>query len=159
MLGWFYGLALGAERFEHFTRHRRDRLLGELLGIERFASADTMRRLFLSFNYSRLTEVSERLMRFSLLGARPILLGHTLDLDSAVFCRYGGQQGEFKGLQSEEAEATIPSSVGGVFGRSKKVIMGEVTFWEHRECERVCGVHETGANAPFAGASNWVGPG
>src|SRR6266481_1976982 len=52
MLGWFYGLALGAERFEHFTRYRRDRLLGELLGIERFASADTMRRLFLSFNYS-----------------------------------------------------------------------------------------------------------
>lgn len=32
MLGWVYGLALGAERFEHFTRYRRDRLLGELLG-------------------------------------------------------------------------------------------------------------------------------
>ena len=30
MLSWFYGLALGAERFEHFTRYRRDRLLGEL---------------------------------------------------------------------------------------------------------------------------------
>jgi hypothetical protein len=30
MLGWYYGL--GAE---HFTRYRRDRLLGELLGIER----------------------------------------------------------------------------------------------------------------------------
>src|SRR5258708_26752593 len=23
MLSWFYGLALGAERFEHFTRYRR----------------------------------------------------------------------------------------------------------------------------------------
>ena len=33
MLSWFYGLALGAERFEHFTRYRRDRLLGELLGM------------------------------------------------------------------------------------------------------------------------------
>ena len=32
MPSWFYGLALGAERFEHFTRYRRDRLLGELLG-------------------------------------------------------------------------------------------------------------------------------
>jgi hypothetical protein len=46
MLSWFYGLALGAERFEHFTRYRRDRLLGELLGIERFGSPDTLRRLF-----------------------------------------------------------------------------------------------------------------
>jgi len=36
MLGWIYGLALGAERFEHFTRYRRDRLLGELLGVKRF---------------------------------------------------------------------------------------------------------------------------
>src|SRR5439155_21004040 len=42
MLGWFYGLALGAERFEHFTRSRRDRLSGELLGIERFSSPDTL---------------------------------------------------------------------------------------------------------------------
>jgi hypothetical protein len=46
MLGWFYGLALGAERFEHLTRYRRDRLLGELLGMKRFASPDTIRRLF-----------------------------------------------------------------------------------------------------------------
>ena len=46
MLSWFYGLALGAERFEHFTRYRRDRLLGELLGIERFGSPDTLRRYF-----------------------------------------------------------------------------------------------------------------
>jgi hypothetical protein len=34
MLGWFYGLGLGAERFEHFTRYRCDRLLGELLGLD-----------------------------------------------------------------------------------------------------------------------------
>jgi hypothetical protein len=97
MLGWYYGLALGAERFEHFTRYRRDRLLGELLGIKRFASPDTIRRLFLSFSYKRLTEVSERLMRFSLARMRPILLGHTLDLDSSVFCRYGEQEGSLKG--------------------------------------------------------------
>src|SRR5678816_3681426 len=97
MLGWCYGLALGAERFEHFTRYRRDRLLGELLGIKRFASPDTIRRLFLSFSYQRLTEASERLMRFSLARMRPILLGHTLDLDSSVFCRYGEQEGSLKG--------------------------------------------------------------
>src|SRR5260370_38846437 len=28
MLSWFYGLALGAERFEHFTRYRRAGVVG-----------------------------------------------------------------------------------------------------------------------------------
>ena len=97
MLSWFYGLALGAERFEHFTRYRRDRLLGELLGVERFCSPDTLRRLFWRFNYRQVTEVSERLMRFSLARMRPILMGHTLDLDSTVLCRYGEQEGSIKG--------------------------------------------------------------
>src|SRR5207244_12013094 len=82
MLSWFYGLALGAERFEHFTRYRRDRVLGEVLGVERFSSPDTIRRLFLSFNYQRLTEVSERLMRFSLWRNLTFFFGHTLVLDS-----------------------------------------------------------------------------
>lgn len=97
MLSWYYGLALGAERFEHFTRYRRDRLLGELLGIERFCSPDTLRRLFLRFSYREVTEVSERLMRYSLARMRPILMGHTLDLDSTVMCRYGEQEGSLKG--------------------------------------------------------------
>jgi len=97
MLSWFYGLALGAERFEHFTRYRRDRLLGELLGMERFGSPDTLRRLFLRFNYRQVTEVSERLMGFSLARMRPVLMGHTLDLDSTVLCRYGQQEGSLKG--------------------------------------------------------------
>ena len=97
LLSWFYGLALGAERFEHFTRYRRDWLVGQLLGLSRFPSPDTVRRLFLAFNYRRVTEVSERLMRFSLGRMRPILLGHTLDLDSTVLCRYGEQEGSLKG--------------------------------------------------------------
>ena len=97
MLSWFYGLALGAQRFEHFTRYRRDRLLGELLGIKRFCSPDTLRRLFLRFHYREVTEASERLMRFSLARMRPILIGHTLDLDSTVLCRYGEQEGSLKG--------------------------------------------------------------
>lgn len=97
MLSWFYGLALGAERFEHFTRYRQDRLLGELLGMERFCSPDTLRRLFLRFDYREVTEVSEGLMGFSLSRMRPILMGHTLDLDSTVLCRYGRQEGSMKG--------------------------------------------------------------
>lgn len=102
MLSWFYGLALGAERFEHFTRYRRDRLLGELLGMKRFSSPDTLRRMFLRFGYREVTEVSERLMRFSMGRMRPIMLGHTLDLDSTVMCRYGEQQGSLKGYNPQK---------------------------------------------------------
>lgn len=103
MLSWFYGLALGASRFEHFTRYRRDPMMKVLLGIARFPSPDTVRRFFLSFNYRRVTEVSERLIRFSLNKTRPILLGHTLDLDSTVFCRYGEkQEGSLKGYNPKK---------------------------------------------------------
>ena len=97
LLAWWYGLALGAERFEHLTRYRRDPLLPRLLGLPRFPSPDTLRRFFQGFTYRRTTEVSEALMRQSLATMRPILLGHTLDLDSTVFCRYGEQDGSLKG--------------------------------------------------------------
>jgi Transposase DDE domain group 1 len=97
LLAWWYGLALGAERFEHMTRYRRDPLLPRLLGLPRFPSPDTLRRFFSGFTYRRTTEVSEALMRMSLGAMRPILLGHTLDLDSTVFCRYGEQAGSLKG--------------------------------------------------------------
>ncbi len=36
-------------------------------------------------------------MRFSLARMRPILMGHTVDLDSTVLCRYGEQEGSLKG--------------------------------------------------------------
>jgi hypothetical protein len=97
LLAWWYGLALGAERFEHLTRYRRDPLLPRLLGLPRFPSPDTVRRFFQGFTYRKTTEVSEALMRMSLGSMRPILLGHTLDLDSTVFCRYGAQGGSLKG--------------------------------------------------------------
>ncbi len=97
LLAWWYGLALGAERFEHFTRYRRDPLLPRLLGLRRFPSPDTLRRFFHGFRYGGTTEMSEALMRVSLGTMRPILLGHTLDLDSTVFCRYGEQDGSLKG--------------------------------------------------------------
>jgi len=97
LLAWWYGLALGAERFEHLTRYRRDPLLSRLLGLSRFPSPDTVRRFFGRFTYRHTTEVSEALMRLSLKSLRPTLLGHTLDLDSTVFCRYGEHEGSLIG--------------------------------------------------------------
>lgn len=102
LLAWFYGLALGAERFAHFTRYRRDPLLPQLLGLPRFPSPDTLRRFFLAFSYARLTTVSETLMRQSLERMPRFLLGHTLDLDSTVFCRYGAQEGSQIGYNPQK---------------------------------------------------------
>jgi hypothetical protein len=42
---WWYGLTLGAEHFEHSTRFRRDPLWPRLLGLHRFPSPDTLRRI------------------------------------------------------------------------------------------------------------------
>ena len=41
LLAWWYGLALGAVRFEYMTRYRHDPLLLRLLGLPRFPSSDT----------------------------------------------------------------------------------------------------------------------
>ncbi len=112
-----------------FTRYRRNRMMKVLLGIARFPSPNTIRRFFLSFNYRRVTEVCEQLIRFSLKQTRPILLGHTLDLDSTVFCRYRGEaRGEFEGLQSKKAGTPQSPSVGGVFKRGEKSAVGGTAF-------------------------------
>ncbi len=123
MLSWFYGLALGGSRFEHFTRYRRDPMMKVLLGIARFPSPDTVRRFFLLFNYRRLTEVSEQLIRFSLKQMRPILLGHTLDLDSTVFCRYGEkQEGSLKGYNPKKAGRPSHHPLVAFLSEARKVL-------------------------------------
>src|SRR5260370_32092557 len=51
MLSWFYGLALGAERFEHFTRYRRGGVLGGVFGVEGVFLPDTFWLVFVCFFY------------------------------------------------------------------------------------------------------------
>jgi len=114
LLAWFYGLALGAERFAHFTRYRRDPLLPQLLGLARFPSPDTLRRFFLSLTYAQLTAISEALMRESLARLPRLLLGHTLDLDSTVFCRYGSQEGSQIGYNPQKRGRPLSSPAPGV---------------------------------------------
>jgi hypothetical protein len=114
LLAWFYRLALGAERFAHFMRYRRDPLLPHLLGLSRFPSPDTLCRFFRTFTYAQLTTVSETLMRESLARMPRIALGHTLDLDSTVFCRYGGQEGSQIGYNPAETRSAVASSLTGV---------------------------------------------
>ena len=77
------------------------------------------------FGYREVTEVSERLMRYSLSRMRPILMGHTLDMDSTILCRYGEQEGSLKGYN--------PKKPGGRriirwwrFWPKASVVMGDV---------------------------------
>lgn len=79
------------------TRYRLDPLLPRRLCLPWVPSPDTLRRFFSGFTDRRTTEMSEILMRMSLGAMRPILLGHTLDLDSTVFCQYSEQTGSPKG--------------------------------------------------------------
>src|SRR5258707_2125733 len=44
MLSWFYGLALGAERFEHFTRYRRGGGFGGAFRVKRLFFSATVWR-------------------------------------------------------------------------------------------------------------------
>jgi hypothetical protein len=63
----------------------RDALSARHLGDDFRASTFVARRGI--FTRREVTEVSERLMRFSLTRMRPILMGHTLDVDSTILCR------------------------------------------------------------------------
>src|SRR2546422_11224833 len=56
MLGWFYGLSLGAERFEHFTRYRRGRGIVGVFWIERVFSPETIRGVFFNFYFQKSTK-------------------------------------------------------------------------------------------------------
>lgn len=93
LLAWWYGLARGAARLEHRTRYRHDPLRHRLLELPRVPSPETVRRFFGRITYRHTTEVSEALMQLSLKSLRPTLLGHTLDLDSTVFCCEGEHTG------------------------------------------------------------------
>lgn len=77
-------------------------MLPRLLGLPRFPSPATIRRFFLACTYARLTPRSETLVRQSLARMPRLTLGHTLDLDSTVFCRYGTQEGSQVGYNLQK---------------------------------------------------------
>ena len=94
--------------------------------MERFCSPDTLRRLFLRFNYREVTEVSERLMGFSLASDAPDSVGAHVGFGfhGAVSVRRAGR--ESKGR-------TIPTSLGvrshhplvAFLAEGRRLVMGE----------------------------------
>ena len=94
-------------------------------------------------------------MGYSLAAMRPILLWHTFDLDSTVMCRYGEQEG----LQFPQAEASIASSVGGVFGRRRRLLWATLRFGDTRSANGDVEFMKQPLTRLPPGASDWVGVG
>src|SRR5262249_35605732 len=62
---------------------------------------------------------------FSLNQRRPILLGHTLDLDSTVFCRYGEkQEGSLKGYNPKKPGRAIHHPLVAFLSEARRVLWG-----------------------------------
>ncbi|MBK7926463.1 MAG: transposase [Bryobacterales bacterium] len=88
---------LGAKRFAHANWLRGDRALQALLGLQRFPSDDTIRNLFRRFTMGNVERLFAPLMEWQMQRVPARAEGHSLDLDSTIFERYGRQEGSLKG--------------------------------------------------------------
>ena len=87
----------GARRFAHTSLLRADVALYALLGMKRFPVDDTIRNLFKRFGQGNCQRFFSGLWSWQLERLPECSLGYSLDLDSAVFERYGHQQGALRG--------------------------------------------------------------
>ena len=97
---WFafvIGVVTGAQRFAHTELARADRALHALLGIQRWPGADTVRALFHRFDPGSIQRFWRPLWSWFLEKVDGPANGFSLDLDSTVFQRSGGQEGAMKG--------------------------------------------------------------
>jgi hypothetical protein len=87
----------GGRRFAHVERLRTDEVVQATLGLARMPSAMTLTRYFGGLVRSQVEHLSAVLGQFVFGQLTGPPLGATLDLDSTVFERYGGQEGSLKG--------------------------------------------------------------
>jgi hypothetical protein len=92
----------GARRFAHSSLLRADRALHALLGIKRFPTDGTIRNLFKRFTQGMVVRFYEPLWAWQLARVPKRAGGYSLDLDSTVFERYGGQEGVKKGYNPKK---------------------------------------------------------
>jgi hypothetical protein len=88
---------VGARRFAHAGLLRADRALQAVVGMKRFPSDDTLRNLFKRFTQGQVYRFYSKLWAWQLGRLEARVEGWSLDLDSAVFERYGHQEGARKG--------------------------------------------------------------
>jgi hypothetical protein len=93
----------GANRFEHGEVTRHNPVLKRIFGIKRMANFKVVMRLFRRFTQSTNEAVMDRLYRwmFDQISTN----GITLDVDSTVMTRYGGQE---RAAKRERPRNTTP---------------------------------------------------
>lgn len=101
ILAFIGGVLTGARRFAHIEALRHDEVLRQLLGMGRFPSDITIMRFFKRFGQKAIHEVFEPLRAWQISQMTPPG-DYTLDLDSSVFERYGGQEGALLGYNPKK---------------------------------------------------------
>ena len=90
-------VAAGARRFAHTGLLRADKALHTIVGISRFPTDDTIRNLFKHFTMGNVYRFFSPIWGWLIKRLPEMANGHSLDLDSTVFERYGRQEGAKKG--------------------------------------------------------------
>jgi hypothetical protein len=102
VLAFFVGVLRGASRFAHVAFLRMDQPLQALFGFSRPPSAASVTRFFGAFRRLHVETLWQTLVPWTLARLPAPRWGHTLDLDSTVFVRYGQQQGAAKGYNPKK---------------------------------------------------------
>lgn len=94
-LAFLLGVAAGSRRFAHLQMLRCDEALRQLCGVPAFPSDDTVRNFFRRFGQGEVERFFNPIWEWVLKEQVPRAC--TLDLDSTIFQRYGGQEGALRG--------------------------------------------------------------
>ena len=114
----------GARRFAHTARLRADEALHTLLGMTRFPSDDTIRNLFKRFRQSLVVQFYEPLWAWQLARVPQRAEGYSLDLDSTVLERYGGQEGVKRGYNPRQHGRASHHPLLAVLGEAGFILHG-----------------------------------
>lgn len=95
LLAFVLAVTAGARRFAHLQMLRCDEALRQLCGVAAFPSDDTVCNFFRRFGPGQIERFFPPLWQWLLQAQQPRRC--TLDLDSTVFQRYGGQEGALRG--------------------------------------------------------------
>lgn len=101
LMAFLCSVIVGASRFAHTDWLRSDKALHAMLGIPRFPGTDTVRNFFARFSQGTIEAFWRPLWRWILPLFRQPLEGFSLDLDSTIFQRSGGQEGAAKGYNAQ----------------------------------------------------------
>jgi len=97
LTAFLISVAAGARRFAHTGLLRADKALHTIVGISRFPTDDTIRNLFKHFTMGNVYRFFSPIWGWLITRLPEMASGHSLDLDSTVFERYGRQEGAKKG--------------------------------------------------------------